>query len=255
MTDVVYLSPHLDDAVLSCGARIAHELARGLRVRVVTLFTADEPPEPPSALAADLARWWRLPRGEVMRARRAEDAEALRRLGAELEHAGLPEAPYRQASDGGVFYRALADLFAPPIPEDVAELLPLLAARLATLPESTRIVGPLGVGGHVDHRLVRRAIEATGRPVWFYEEFPYVEWKWLALRRALVKPRAWESQILPISDELFERKVTAILAYASQVPAMFRSPARLRKQLRRHARRAGGERLWRPVSPADGSSR
>lgn len=252
MADVVYLSPHLDDAVLSCGGRIAHELARGLRVRVVTLFTADEPLEPPSALAADLARWWQLPRGEVMRARRAEDAEALRRLGAELEHAGLPEAPYRRAGDGGVFYRALADLFAPPVAEDEAALLPTLASRLATVPESTRIVGPLGVGGHVDHRLVRRAIEVTGRPVWFYEEFPYVEWKWLALRRALASPRLWENEVLPVPEALFERKVAAILAYASQVPAMFRSEARLRKQLRRQLRRTGGERLWRPLPGAAG---
>ncbi|KAB2956573.1 MAG: PIG-L family deacetylase, partial [Thermoanaerobaculia bacterium] len=56
MTDLLVLSPHLDDAVLSCGGRIADEVARGRDVLVVTVFTADEPAEPPSRLAADLRR-------------------------------------------------------------------------------------------------------------------------------------------------------------------------------------------------------
>lgn len=55
-----------------------------------------------------------------------------------------------------------------------------------------------------------------------------------------------------MSDELFERKVAAILAYRSQVPAMFRGEARLRKQLRRQLRRAGGERIWRRARSAAG---
>lgn len=253
MPEIVYLSPHLDDAVLSCGARIAHEVAAGNEVRVVTVFTADEPLESPSPLAAELARWWHLPRGQVMRARRAEDDEALARLGARRDHLGLPEAPYRSAG-GEAFYRDLAALFGEVHPADEAEMTPRLLARFREIPADARLVAPLGVGAHVDHRLVRRALEATGRALWFYEEFPYVEWKWLALRRALARPSAWEYEILPVDARLFERKVEAILAYGSQVPAMFRGEARLRKQLRRHLRRAGGERLWRLRSrPAVGS--
>ena len=40
---VVVMSPHLDDAVLSCGALIAHLAARHL-VTVATVFTAAAPP-------------------------------------------------------------------------------------------------------------------------------------------------------------------------------------------------------------------
>jgi len=243
--DAVYLSPHLDDAVLSCGGRIADEVARGERVLVVTLFTADEPAEPPSALATDLRRWWRLPPGEVMARRRREDAGALARLGAESLHLGLAEAPYRRSAAGAPFYTELAGLFGEPDPEDAATVGALLAERLQALPAAARRVAPLAVGGHVDHRLVRAAVEADGGPVRFYEEFPYAEWKWFALRRALGAPRDWQSEALPLADRLFEARVQAILAYESQVPAMFHTEARLRKQLRRHLRRGGGERLWR----------
>jgi LmbE family N-acetylglucosaminyl deacetylase len=244
MVDVLYLSPHLDDAVLSCGGRIADEVARGERVLVVTLFTADEPAEPPSRLAADLRRWWRLPAGEVMAVRRREDEEALRRLGAGVLHLGLPEAPYRLSSAGVPFYAELGQLFGAPAADDARAVGAVLAERLRALPEAGRRVAPLAVGGHVDHRLVRAAAEADGAPVRLYEEFPYAEWKWLALRRALGDPRAWRAEALALTTALFEARVRAILAYESQVPAMFRSEARLRKQLRRHLRRAGGERLW-----------
>jgi LmbE family N-acetylglucosaminyl deacetylase len=179
-----------------------------------------------------------------MTARRREDIEAVARLGAEGLHLGLAEAPYRHGDDGAPFYTELSRLFGPPDPADARVLLAVLAERLRTLPATERLVAPLAVGGHVDHRLVRDAVEASGRPARFYEEFPYAEWKWLALRRALERPREWRCETLPLPERLFEAKVGAILAYESQVPAMFRSEARLRKQLRRHLRRAGGERLW-----------
>jgi LmbE family N-acetylglucosaminyl deacetylase len=245
--DLLVLSPHLDDAALSCGARIAAAAGRGERVVVATFFTADEPAEAPSELAADLRRWWRLAPGEVMAARRREDAAALARLAAELVHLGLPEAPYRLAADGRPHYTELRALFGAPAAADAAALGIRLDAALGGLPPGGLTLAPLGVGGHVDHRLLRAAAERSGRELAYYEEFPYVAWKWLALRRALVRPRDWHADTLPVPPALFESKAAAIAAYASQVPAMFRSEARLRKQLRRHLRRAGGERIWRPA--------
>ncbi len=38
--DHVYLSPHLDDAALSCGGAIARHVAAGQRVLVVTICSA-----------------------------------------------------------------------------------------------------------------------------------------------------------------------------------------------------------------------
>lgn len=244
MLDALYLSPHLDDAVLSCGGRIAAAAARGERVLVATLFTADEPVEAPSPLAADLRRWWRLPAGEVMKARRAEDEIAVRSLGAEPLHLGLAEAPYRFSPDGAPLYPSLASLYGRLAAQDEPAIA-AAAARIGELPSARWVAVPLGVGGHVDHLAVRRAAEASGRELAYYEEFPYSEWKWFAIRRALGERSSWAAEVLPLSPELVERRLRAIQAYASQVPSMFRTEARLRKQLRRQLRRAGGERLWR----------
>jgi len=245
--DVVYLSPHLDDAVLSCAGRMAHERARGLRIGVWTIFTADEPATAPSDFAATLRRWWRLPAGEVMAARRREDREACERLDVVPVHGGWTEAPYRLEASGRPLYDSLDRLFGEVDAAD-AELEAELAGRFAGL-AGARVVAPLGVGGHVDHRIVRRAAHRAGIVEAFYEEFPYVEWKWGALRRALGRKADWRPDVLPLGEREVAERVAAIALYRSQVPALFRSEARLAKQVRRAVRRAGGERLWRPRSP------
>jgi LmbE family N-acetylglucosaminyl deacetylase len=243
--DLIVLSPHLDDGALSCGGRIAATAERGGRALLVTVFAGDEAPEPASPLATRLREVWNLPPGGVVEARRAEDREAARRLGASVAHWNLPEALYRLDATGArPLYGTVEALYGDPDAADLARL-DELASRIAALPPAALLLAPLGVGGHVDHRLVRTAAERSGRDLAFYEEFPYSEWKWFAVRRALERPREWASESLPLSATLADVKRDAILAYRSQVGALFRTEGRLGKQLRRHARRAGGERIWR----------
>jgi len=242
---LVVLSPHLDDAALSCGGRIARAVGAGRAVRLVTVFTRDEPVEPPSALARDLRRWWQLPAGEVMQRRRAEDRDACARLGAEPLHLDLPEAPYRLDAAGRPLYADLGALFGEVRGED-GELVARLADRFAAFgDDDAELLGPLAVGHHVDHQVVRAALERARPRPWLYEEFPYTEWKWFAVRRALGRPALWESETLALEPADIEARLEAIEAYASQVPSLFRNPGRLRRQLRRALRRTGGERLWR----------
>ena len=258
--DLVVLSPHLDDGVLSCGGRLAAASEAGERALVVTLFAGDDPVAPINPLAVELRRLWSLPPGEVIAARRAEDVEACRRLGVEALHWRFPEAIYRASPAGAAYYPSVPALYGEPDRRE-AELVDELAAAVAALPAARLLLAPLAVGGHVDHRLARQAAEHSGRELAYYEDFPYVEWKRLALGRALGgslglpwrAPRGWQAEVLPLGAGLLERRAQAILAYASQVPALFRGEGRLRKQLRRAARRAGGERIWRRSTAAPGA--
>ncbi len=244
---LVVLSPHLDDGVLSCGGRISRAAAEGKRVVVTTIFTRDEPLDPPSELARDLRRWWKLPPGEVMRARRAEDIEACGRLRAAAVHRDFPEAPYRLDGAGRPLYPTLAALFGELHPADEALVAELASLFAADDPGST-VIGPLGVGHHVDHQIVHQALARARPAARFYEEFPYTEWKWFAVRRALGRPSEWQAETLALEPHEVAARLAAIEAYASQVPTLFRSAGRLRRQLRRSLRRTGGERLWRRVA-------
>jgi LmbE family N-acetylglucosaminyl deacetylase len=251
----LYLSPHLDDAALSCGGQIARATRAGVRVEILTIFAGDEPgPElrTASPLVTRIYDLWQLPPGEVMPTRRREDFAACRVLAAQAIHWDLQEAIHRlDPGSREALYPSLERLFGAVAPPEEG-LVAALAVRLAELAGelgSPRIVAPLGVGGHVDHRIVRAAAErAFGASLLYYEEFPYIVWKFFALRRAGISGRSWESLHEPLAAAEVAARISAIACYASQVNPLFRTPARIERLVRRHVRRARGERLWRRVS-------
>lgn len=251
MTRHLYLSPHLDDAVLSCGGRIARDVREGAQVEILTVFAGDEPASHASAFVEQIYALWKLAPGEVMATRRAEDRAASDVLGAEPVWWDLREAIHRRdpASDRPL-YPDLRALFGP-IAAAEEPLVAALAERLRFHPGAEgadRIAAPLGVGGHADHRLLRAAAERAfeGQLV-YYEEFPYVIWKLFALARARGPRRRWIAESQPLGETEIGARIAAIGCYASQIRPLFGDTDRLERMVRRHVRRARGERFWRPV--------
>ena len=78
------------------------------------------------------------------------------------------------------------------------------------------VLAPLGVGGHVDHVLVRSAAERSGARVVYYSDFPYNQrdpvYNTFIQRKDLVETRWFE---------LAEAKAELVRAYGSQVQALF----------------------------------
>jgi LmbE family N-acetylglucosaminyl deacetylase len=249
--DAVFLSPHLDDAVLSCGGQIHGLAALGQSVLVVTVGAGDEPPtEELSPMALALHRAWKLdrparkgePEGVVAR-RRAEDVAACEAVGADALHWSFPEAIYRtDPATGEARYGTLAELFEPLTPGDRPGVL-RVAELLAGLPAHQELYVPLGVGGHVDHRIVRRAAEQRfGSSLIYYEELPYARRRRDV--RKVIRGAGWRGRTVAVSEEGLEAKVRAVAAYRSQVKPLFGGRLRMRFRVRRDVQRVGGERLW-----------
>jgi LmbE family N-acetylglucosaminyl deacetylase len=152
---VLVLSPHLDDAVLSCPGWIQRLVRQGERVVVATVFTE----------AGETA-------GTLYRRRRSEDRRAAKLLGAETVHLGFRDAPFRSPRYrdffGIVFGRARE--YAATRSQVIARLQDLVARQ-----SPDRVLAPMAAGNHVDHRLVRdAALQAAGRSrLSFYEDRPY----------------------------------------------------------------------------------
>ncbi|MFF7790420.1 PIG-L family deacetylase [Streptomyces sp. NPDC007991] len=232
-TPLVVLSPHLDDAVLSCGGLMSHAAGR-THVRVVTFFT--EAGAPPYTLSG--RRYLRQagqPDAErLYRDRRAEDREVLERLGVDWRHLGLSDCLFRRkhgASGGRT--RWVPRLLPEPwyvyptyrlhvstgrISRHDTDTLGHVRASLEQLasPPQTLLLAPSGVGGHVDHVLVRTAAELSGRPVVYYSDFPYNQQHRPDLdfvqRNALVEVE-WSRQLAT--------KVELVRGYRSQADALF----------------------------------
>lgn len=101
-----------------------------------------------------------------------------------------------------------------------------LARRLRYLPIPRRLVAPLGVGGNVDHELVREVAMSlnsfwTTSELWLYEDLPYaaesarleVEETNLIRNLGLVRAERFSARI---SSDLMRRKIIACKLYLTQ---------------------------------------
>ena len=147
--DTIILSPHFDDAVLSCW----HVLASAGEVLVVNVF-AGEPP------AGTLGWWDRLAGASdsaaAVRARVEEDRQALALAGRAAVNLPFLDSQYRQSDQA---------------PGEIVEAL------RGVLVEDARIYAPASLGDHhPDHTAVRAAalaLHAEGADVALYADLPH----------------------------------------------------------------------------------
>ncbi len=243
-----YLSPHLDDAGLSCGAQIHSQTSRGDRVVIWTICAGDPPKGPLSEFAAELHQRWGVSGETAVRGRQAEDAHACRVLGAEPLHASIPDAIYRRHPDTGApLYPNREAIFGPLHPAEGTLVEALAADFRARLSTTTRVYCPLAVGNHVDHQLVRRAGGVWGGEAAYYEDYPYAAAP-QALEAALTGGE-WRATVVPITGQALNVKLNAIDCYASQIGSFWPDAATMRAEVGEFAKRmAGGsglaERYW-----------
>ena len=244
----IYISPHLDDAALSCGGAIARYASDGARVLVVTLGTATPSPDAVlSGFAHATHLMWGLEAERAMAERQREDVLALERLGADIYHAGLLDAIYRVPEA----YVDNSRLFGTPIPDD-----PLLSQTRRLLQELQRhasratFYAPLGVGNHVDHQIVYVAAQqVAGAAVAFYEDFPYMLWPNAFEQRMQALGERFVASTIDI-DATLARKIGAIAAYATQLSSLFDRPDEMAQIVSDYAESLRpdtgtyGERVW-----------
>lgn len=242
--DRIYLSPHLDDAALSCGGQIASLTGSGLSILIVTLMAGEPPNGGLSSFAQSHHDRWQL-LADTVRHRRAEDIVACEILGAAFLHQMIPDCIYRRNPwTGEPLYNSDADLFGNIDPAE-AVLEDRLAEILASLPAADEIITPLAVGNHVDHQLTRKAAERVwGDSLLYYEDYPYVREPG-GLKRTLEPDRGWEPTVIILNERELQTKIEAIAAFKSQLDTFFTSLVDLNRQIRSYADRVGGERLWR----------
>lgn len=243
----VYLSPHLDDAVLSCGGMIWEQIQQGSRVEIWTVCAGNPPPGALSAYAAALHRRWQLKRSAAA-GRRREDRAACRVLGARPRQLPIADCIYRRLPGGSPVVQSDSALFQPLDPGEAplaASLAEMLSALLAP---DDRLVSPLTLGGHMDHRLTRAAAETLARPLWFYADFPYIVLDKIDVAR-WVQP-GWQAVPQPVSADGLAAWQNAITAYRSQVSTFWQDEAAMRAQMQAYWRgNLGASTLWAAPQP------
>jgi LmbE family N-acetylglucosaminyl deacetylase len=220
------VSPHLDDAALSC----ALFLAANPGCCLITVFTAGP------ASVSPLTTWDRAARyfkdgADVMAVRRGEDAEAAALLGADPLHLPYWDRQYRNEQYG--YQGPAEDDLAPAIAAD-------LLAQAVRQPRPWLI--PLGLG-HPDHRLATdAALLCDPRPaeIYVYADLPYAveDPDGAAERKRYLAERGFALEQDDAVASAPDRRLKA---------AVLRCHTSQRRILRRRARTAtrAREQIWR----------
>ena len=240
----IYLSPHLDDAVLSAGGLIHGQTQAGLPVEIWTFMCGYPPEGEYSQIAQNLHKMWGFNSAEeVVRGRRVEDINAASIVGATTVHFDFLDCIYRRGPDGEWLY---SEISVPPHPADKDLPAQIAGEVLARLEPDDVLVCQLSVGSHVDHVIVRQAAELLGRPLTYDIDVPYIFYKPEELEP---KAAGMKESVHLITESSLKRWQEAILAYKSQIPTLgdvFDTPQKVQESINSYWSLHKGIRLLQP---------
>lgn len=180
---VYVISPHLDDAVLSC-SQLLSALSAQVPVTVINVFTTAH--SGPYTLSA--RKYMRLCQNSsdaknLFSQRRLEDQQVLKKLGTKIINLGFSDALFRRKSTPTILGRFLPELdhlypifrwqiIADKISSDPVQLQ--IQNKLSKLiPRGSVVLAPLNIARHIDHQLVKTVSRELFPQTIFYSEFPY----------------------------------------------------------------------------------
>lgn len=240
---IVYLSPHLDDAVLSAGGLIREQAASGCSVEIWTVMAGAPASDDVPEFARAMHQIWGFESAQqAVQLRRQEDDRAAAEVGARSIHLDFLDCIYRRGPQGEGLY---SDVTVPIHPDD-ADLPGRIAHALAArLRPDDLVICQLGIGRHVDHLIVRQAAEMLHRPLKYDADVPYLLDHPEELEPLVKSMRA---SMKPISQAAFRGWLSAIECYASQVDSVFGSRELMLERMQAYWTGQGGIRLWAPRS-------
>jgi len=231
----IYLSPHFDDAVYSCGGTIGVQASVWLRPLVITVFAGIPPTEPQlSAYALEMTRAMGAQEaGTLVTNRRKEDARALDYLHADYLWLDYLDAIYRGTP---AYYTQESQLVGGEVHSGDMGIDRQLAQDLLKLHERLPDAiwyAPLGIGRHVDHQIVSSAVDRLiqrGANVKLYEDFPYVLHEGALEARLRELGGGLEPAYVEMSEMLHLRQEAAEM-YISQLNILFGDRAGMYKAM------------------------
>lgn len=236
----IYISPHFDDAVLSAGGFIYEQTMDDNPVEIWTIVCGFPPPGELTPFAQVLHQEWGTGSAEeTVRTRRAEDLKAAHIVGAKSVYFDVPDCIYRRGPDGEPLYQ---DIFVQPhkaesdLPDQIAKAI---APRLHP---DDQIICQLGIGGHVDHILVRQAVERLKRPLWYTADVPYLFRQPDALAPLVA---GMKESLHPLTEASIKVWTEAVLAHESQLSSLFESADKMKEEVRSYYAEQNGFPLWR----------
>ena len=201
--DIVIISPHMDDAALSLGQHIIEWKRQNKTVKVVTVFTKFLGKNLPEYSREYINKSGFDNAMDFEKERVREDVKAMKKMEVEYEHWGYVDAGFRGN------YLTKEELLNGKIKNVDTNLIDKISKKICEI-KASEIYLPYGVGGHVDHLIVRRAGERIDKNVSFYLEIPYL---WQNFNYLIYLNKIFSIKSLKMGDIV---KMNVLKCYKSQ---------------------------------------
>ncbi len=172
------VSPHLDDAVLSCGIAMQRARASGGEAVVINIFSAGS--------GADV--------------RQANDVTAVEMLGGRsvfLDELDAPDRDARYKVEREIFYGDFAH-----VAQDYIKHIATRLERVIAKEKPDQVLFPLGAGTHVDHLVAYEASKLMTGDFAYYEDRPYILWP--GMLQARMNMIGCDAGLSPVTAEQME---------------------------------------------------
>lgn len=237
----LYISPHLDDAVLSCGGLISKvSRLNSSNVFVLNIFTGLPSEDTLSSIAKEFHKSCGL-NANAIEIRKKEEIEASKKLGYTSLFLDYYESQYRLNSTGQHVYDSFDEVFEGKAEKEM-DLMLSIQADIKTIMRNNHfdmVYIPKGIGNHVDHIIARKCMENIFKEKLFsgvlhyYEDMPYA---YQTLNNTPLKiDNTITSKLESIPSIDFNRKLEAIRLYSSQVDMLWCDSERIDKEYKEYS--------------------
>lgn len=242
----IFLSPHLDDVVFSCGGLVWKLAQEGDQVEIWTVCAGDPPGNALSSFAQVLHNAWHVD-VDVTQRRREEDIEACDLLGADPKHFMIPDCIYRRSPQTEDWLYPYEEALFSGLDPVEKPLIDVLAGQLSTeLSSDDLVISPLGIGNHVDHELTRKAAQRLDHELRFYADYPYArESQNRTILQVMNNSNDWKNEGYQITRQGLRTWKEASACYRSQINMFWNGESELKEELELFSASMSGMRLWK----------
>jgi len=236
-----FLSPHLDDVVLSCGSFITSLIKKKHNVLVLSIFTKSTAAKNTVFTKNYLKNSGFTNEIKFFHFRHKENKKALNFLKCQYECFDFIDAAWRQRpnlslletfllkffSAASFIYPKDKDIFAGKIRDNDLYLknIEIMIKKAIKQFNNYSLFIPLGIGKHVDHLITKKIGEHLNKNVIYYEDFPYnYDFSQKNYRKDLIYQIIRKEHLKSVLKEKninWKTKVKAIKFYRSQYQILF----------------------------------
>ena len=225
----IFLSPHLDDVILSCGGfiyKLVHE--KHEKVEIWTFASGIPEVTPKTRIVSELLNDWKFSSAkEAVESRIDEDFNAASVLGVKSVFLNFLDCIYRRNNKNEYPYD---NVFVEPEMFDYEMMDQYRNELMKNLTDTDIVYAPFSIGGHVDHRIVHTVSKQLNRKIKYFLDVPYSIWHPDEIDMVT---KEYNEYTESLSDSDFIKWEEAIKEYKSQIETLFDDVSNIQSELKK----------------------